>query len=312
MKYFISEEENARYYIRPNIGIFKSINGARYAPTLILKGASSDFAMYRDDTTHIICSDKDNNIIYKQGDRPQFTVLSVKKSAKAYDFTLTSAVGFLDLFYKADFEGKTFLFHCILGSSQKPYIISQLNGEHSTYCFFGGKVYFTDKEKGFGYTDITQGKAKEHIKLGDCGDNPCAAEFDGKTFVAYTDKDRIFINDKIIISDRLCSTPLIFEKGGKLILQWRSGGLVKYIVSADGKIWSKPMQYITGHEEPCIAEIIFKGGNYRCYGSSSEPYSTVAANIEEELVEIKKQLQILKKEIKNLSDMNFFDKSERK
>ena len=312
MKYYIVPDENARYYSRRNIGIFKAVSGGRCEAELIVKGGCEGFGLYRDDTTHIICADQENNIIYSQSGRQPFTVISGKADVRPYDFTLTSINGFLDLFYKTDFENNTFLFHCMLGSSEKPYAVSQLSKEHTGYCIGGGRAYFTSAKDGFGYVDMTHGKPREHIKICDCADDPCCVEACGELHMTYTDDGSVFVDSKSVISDRFAEKPVLFFQGGKYILQWLSGGKVKYSVSSDCETWSAPMRYIGSEREPCIIEFAQKNNVYRCYGSVTSPYSSPKGDVERELEEIKQQLDKLKKEIKKLNSTNYFTDFERK
>ena len=306
MKYYIVPDENSVYRHRRNIGIFKEAINSRCAAELVIKGGSDDFGLYRGDETHIICADEKNNVVYLQTGRQPFTVIPGNPGIRPYDFTLTNINGFLDLFYKTDYENKTFLFHCILGSSEKPYVLAQLKKGHTSYCIGASKAYFTC-DSGFGYADVAHGREKEFVKISDTGDNPCVLYACGAEHLTYTDGGKIYVDKSDVISDSLSEKPLLFFSGGKYILQWLSGGRVKYSVSSDCKCWSAPMRYISGEKGPYIIETSKKDGVYRCYGTLGSPYTPPRNDVEEELEEIKKQLIILKNEIKKLDGMNYFN-----
>ncbi|MBP3360304.1 MAG: hypothetical protein J6N52_05585 [Clostridia bacterium] len=321
MKYYIVPEENAHYYCRRGNGIYRKDVLAKTEPKLILPGGLDGFALYRNELTHIIGAAGSNDIYYIQGGRQPVKIMTGRDGIKPYDFTLTENRGRLILFYKTDYEGETLLFRCAVDEGVKPKLVSALSDGAASYCCAGGRIYYTSAENVLVSRTADARDIGPEEKLCPGAELPCCTAASGRGLLVYKCGNNIAVNGIFTAYDEYIENPVIFISGASLYLQWKSGCFIRYMTSENGSRWSDIKRYIGAGKEPQLLTIARSGGSYLCYGYDGIPFVSGKGfpvnlippdeKVRQELTEIKKQVHILKEEIKKINSANFFDGNEK-
>lgn len=316
MRYFTVYDENASYFYRPNTGICRKYGFSGAEPEVIMPGALDGFGLCRDESTHIICADEKSEIYYiKQGKEP-VRILAGRDGVRPYDFVINSWGSLPHLFYKAQHEGEILLFHYVAGTSAGPKVISSLSPEHTEYATGDRKVFFTSKDNVLGYCDFKDSRTGDFVSLCRGGYMPYFAELAGDKYLVYVCDGSIMVNGNPVCRDEYALSPVLYLCRDKLILQWRSGSFIKYMTCKDIIHWSKPMRYMGNGAEPEIITYAGRMGAFSCYGCKGRPFTAVSEKeeffISSELKEIKKQVDILKQELKKINSVNYFNQNDGK
>lgn len=321
MKYYIVPEENAHYYCSRGIGIYRKDVFAKTEPKLLLPGGLDGFGLYRNELTHIIGTVAGNDIYYIQSGRQPVKIMTGRDGIKPYDFTLTENRGKLIAFYKTDYEGETLLFKCAIGEGVKPRLVSALSETAASYCSAGGRVYYTSAENALVSRRVDAQSIGPEELICPGGELPCCHASSEKSFLVYKCGNNIIVNDVFTAYDEYIESPVIFSSGERLYLQWKSGCFIRYMTSADGRRWSDIKRYIGAGKEPQLLTIASGGTAYLCYGYDGLPFVSGKISspslippdekVRRELTEIKKQVHILKEEMKKINNANFFDGNEK-
>ncbi len=230
------------------------------------------FCVYAEDGgyIHLICTNDENDIIYfvKKEDGWNRYLLTAGKPEIAPDvFMLLSDSHHMNLFYSAVMKNEPVLVHCILGVNAKPEIVARLMPAHTDFALINKRVYYTNENGVLGWTDYSDGKPAGFNAEVNNACSPSGVEYGGGSFLSYKIRNTIYVNGKEILEDYTAERPILMESDGKLMLQWRSGGYVKYIVTYDkGENWSVPMRYINS-ARPAKLFMLPSGCDMRlCYG----------------------------------------------
>ena len=259
--YIIMENDvPAHYFFAPGSGICRrEKSGSRWsAYESIYPDASDGFCVYRDanQTTHIICCDSKNHILYlteKNKKWVKYTISPGNPEIVPLRFLMLPSCKLLNLFYSAGYQDEFILVHCILGDHAQPVIMDKLSRSAPDFFITQGKIYYTNSQGILGFQDFSDGKPGHFSIIAEGGKMPFAYDSDGTVLVAYKQKNLLCINGNPIFEDYASADPILLQRDNRLILQWRSGSFVRYIVSFNGgKTWSAPMRFISNGYSPTI------------------------------------------------------------
>ena len=269
MRFFIVKEENAAYYYARYKGICrKSLQSLRSGEE-ICTDASDGFALLRNRNTHIVCSNKNNDILYINHPGTARILISGRADVVPYDFTLVGGGRFMNLFYKTDYNDKILLYHCILGNSHKPYVIAELSPDSPYYYCGYGKLFYTAPD-GSLYGIIPENGAKKITDIYEGGMMPCFAMHDGRDLLVYIKDGTIYLNKRPMAEDRYGECPLVFVAGNATYIQWKCGDFIKYRRLENNK-WSDIIQCMGADSAPHIINTVINGKVLPCYGYNGRP-----------------------------------------
>ncbi len=240
------------YFFRPYEGICctrLTFGGAWSEHSVCIPRASNGFGVYSDksSTVHIICTDKENRLIYavrRNSEWKTYTLVELSRDISVSEMRLYSINNRINLLYSALYNGENLLVHCILGDHAKPSAISKLETPH--FCIYNERVYYTNIDGELGYSELSDEKPSVFHKLYD--DAHCGTLFgiDDKEILVFTRHSRLFVNGAEILYDSRLEEPILSQNGEKTYIMWKSGGLIRYIVSFNGgSTWSKPMRFMS-------------------------------------------------------------------
>lgn len=269
MSFFIVKEENAAYYYARYKGICRKNLQSLQSGEEIIPEAADGFALLRNRTTHIVCTNKNNDIVYLNYPGDPHILITGKENIIPYDLSLSYDSGALNLFYKINYNDKILLCHCILGKSKKPYVIAELS-QTSPYYYSGyGKLFYTSHD-GILYGVIPENGTKTVTHMYDGGVMPCFASVDGKDLLVYIKDGTIYLNKQPMAEDRYGEFPLVFTTGNATYVQWKSGDFIKY-KRFDNDKWSDTIQFMGADSKPHIINTIIGNKTFPCYGYNGRP-----------------------------------------
>ena len=259
--YMITERNiQTHYFFSPSEGLCvrERINDRWGRAHSICREACDGFCVYCDagEVVHIICANQKNNILYLTKKGPQVNQYLLSEGSPEIfpiKFMMLPSGNFLNLFYSAGYHDEFLLVHCILGINSQPATVDKLMRTAPEFFISANRVYYTNASGILGYQDYGDGKPARFIPVSQDGKMPCACRVDQKIFLAYKKKNMLCINDRDIFEDRSAEEPVLVYSDNRLILQWRSGSFIRYIVSFDrGKTWSSPMRFMSNGYSPAI------------------------------------------------------------
>ena len=269
MRFFIVKEENAAYYYARYKGICRKNLQSLHSGEEIYPQATDGFALFRNATTHIVCANKQNDIIYIAPPGKPHILINGREDIVPYDFTLTSLGGSLNLFYKTDFNDKILLYRCILGNSEKPYIIAELSTQAPYYYSACGRLFYTSSD-GMLCSAIPENGSKTITDMYEGGTMPCYISDGGRDLLVYIKDGQIYLNKRPMAEDKYAEMPLVLNTNNATYIQWKSGDFIKYKRLENDK-WSDTIQYMGTSSKPHIINIVSRGNIYPCYGYNGHP-----------------------------------------
>lgn len=269
MRFFIVKEENAAYYYARYKGICRKNLQSLHSGEEIYQSGCDGFALLRNRTTHIVCANKNNDIIYINHPNNPHLLISGRENIIPYDFTLTYDSGAMNLFYKTDYNDKILLYHCILGNSRKPYVIAELSHDAPHYYCGYGKLFYTSPEGILcGANPENSTKTVRDMYYG--GKMPCYASCNGRDLLVYIKDEVIYLNKRPMAEDKYAEHPLILNTNNATYIQWKSGDFIKY-KRLENDRWSDTVQCMGTDSRPHIINTVINGNNYPCYGYNGRP-----------------------------------------
>lgn len=269
MRFFIVKEENAAYYYAPYKGICRKNLQSLHCGVEIYPPAIDGFALLRNSTTHIVCANKQNDIIYINHPGKPHILINGHEDIIPYDFTLTPLDGSLNLFYKIDYNDKILLYRCILGISEKPRLIAELSVESPYYYAAYGKLFYTSPD-GMLCSIVPDNGTKTVTYMYEGGKMPCYLSRNGRDLLVYVKDGNIYLNKRPVAEDKYAEMPVILSTNNATYIQWKSGDFVKYKRLENDK-WSDTIQYMGTSEQPHIINIVTDGNICPCYGYNGHP-----------------------------------------
>ena len=275
MKYYIITDENASYFYKPNIGICKKSGYTGAETEVIASGIIDEFGIFRNNFTHMVYANENNEIIYmKQGKNP-VPIIAGKNGIRPYDFILTGDGESPALFYKAEHNGEILIFYCVLSGNSRPVSVGNVSREHTEYSVGNGRVCFTSKDNSLVYKEFRDNTFSNSVFIAKNGYMPHYASIGEKDYIVYCDGENIVVNGIGVVPDPYALKPVLFPAENKLCLQWQSGAFVKYVTSDDGIKWSKPVKYIGNGYQSVIITYVTKNCSHSCYGYAGNPFTPI-------------------------------------
>ena len=273
------------YFYRKGMGIcFREQHNEKLGEIIpVYNEGSENFSVYCDggNNVHIICTNENHEIVYlsnRQNEWNRYIISSSKDGLTPLKFMTMSDGTHLNLLYSAVYKNEPVLIHCILGANAQPSVIDKLYPSKRDFFLFNKRVYYTNSSDILGYKDFADGKPDKFIHTADNGYMPYLTNSEDGFFIVYKQKHKICFENTAVFEDFAAEFPILTYTDKKLILQWKSGGFVRYITSTNnGKSWSTPMRFVN----PGRATVLFTiqdGDNIKhCYGSESSDSITLFA-----------------------------------
>ncbi len=269
MRFFIVKDENASYYYAPYRGIYRKNLLSLHSGEEVYPAASDGFALWRNSSTHIVCANRNNDIMYIQYPRKPHLLIAGHEGIVPYDFTLTEISGRLNLFYKTDYNDRVLLYHCILGKSDKPYVITELSTDAPFYYCDYGKLFYTSPD-GMLCCVLPENGKKTLTDMYDGGIMPCYTSDESRDLLVYKKDGYIYLNKRPMVDDKFAQSPLVFKTANAIYIQWLSGDFIRYKRMEKG-IWSDTVQCMGTDISPHIINTVWDGHNHPCYGYNGRP-----------------------------------------
>lgn len=250
MNYLILGEQGLQhFYYKDNEGIRSAREKNIFLPETIFKDGQKPFCVYDEGgILHIICVNEKNELIYianKDGAYKTYMLSELKDTFSVQEMKICASGERLNLLCSVRYDGDILLIHCILGNMARPSVIDKMG---SSYFFaFGDKVYYTNQCGVLGFQDLADGKPDRFVSVVEDAEMPYLY-FDGTNeYIVYKKGNTIYINHRPVVEDAACEGPVLTMRGGKLILIWKSGAVLKY-TAADNNDGEPPKRIVSTGE----------------------------------------------------------------
>ncbi len=287
--YIVKQSSGDEWYFshRENIGIcFGSIIDKRMSNfEILLKDGKGDFDVIVDneDIFHLICQDKNGDIIYliyRDNKWLKYVILKSKtnKSYRKY-FKILSINNQINLLYIIDYKEEKLLVHQILnGETQPPNVVGLISEASLPFCSTfdaSGNIYVYYKSKATenntGYSKYSAIKKEWQIFI-PIDNFPLSSQLpyviidknnmlhlayvkktDNNSNIVYRSLSTEHTENESIVNEKIVSTiqydnvlPVILITGNKIWILWsRAYNVFSCSSHDDGNTWSMPSQFMT-------------------------------------------------------------------
>ena len=237
------------YFFKPYEGICvrkRTPAGIWQEHTQIFADARDGFGFYctRDKAVHLICTDRDNRLIYISGDgenRKKYVISSLNSDIQISDMKLYSVRGRLNLLYSALYNSENLLVHCILGDRAKPSTVDIT--ETQDFSVTGGRVYYTNSRGVLGFVSLADEKPSAFSPVYE--DAHCGSAYDGGENILFTRDSAVFLNGRELARDAGIENPILVHTGDKLHIMWKSGSFIRYMSCSDGETFGGARRFMS-------------------------------------------------------------------
>lgn len=242
----------------------------------LCRNALDGFFVYKDENEaiHILCADKENNIVYIHGKNfswNNYILSKINNDITPLQFHIAKAGTLINFFYTALYKGEVILVHCVMGKNAKPEIIDTLFSA-SDFHINSSKIYYTNKNKALGFRDFSDSKPGSFVLIEQDALYPYHTSNHGNEYILYKKDDFLYFNKQAVFKDSLAEAPILIQGDNSLSIQWKSGIFVRYITSFNnGATWSAPMRFIGSGEQIYKFLIDCGSGLEHFYGQKMNP-----------------------------------------
>lgn len=240
---------------------------------VIYPDCSGVFSVFSDESedTHIICVNKQNEIIYilqKQDKIKTHTVTRLKEDMKVSDIYITKTGIGLNILYTVEYPEHTLLVHCLLGNNALPNTLDKISSK--SFFIFKNRVYYKDHEGFLGYRDFSDGKPDAFNRLVKDAECPYLINHNSQDMLTYKKDREIYFQNRPVQREPDASSPILVSNNRELLLMWQKGDFIRYILSTDdGKTWSDVMQFVNPGKKTQTYYVINNCEFYMYFGNHS-------------------------------------------
>lgn len=231
------------------------------------------FSVFSDhsDNIHIICTNQKNEIIYllKQNEKWQtHTVTKLKDNMTVSDIVIAETESGLNILYTAEYMGDTLLIHCLLGNNALPNTLDKISSKN--FFIFRNRIYYKNAEGFLGYRDFSDGKPDAFNRLVKDAESPYLLHYNSKDMITYKKDGHIYFQNRPIQKDPDASFPILTSNCRQLLLMWKNGDFIRYIISTDdGNTWSDVMQFVNPGKKSQVYHVINNSELFLYFGNHS-------------------------------------------